>query len=101
MITESWAIYNIILLFHWVIYIFAPMLLFWAGWPIAGGLAMIIASFMPLLGQVWFTDSDAPGLGILLMLEFPPACIVTLVGIGISIARLIERLRDPTEPLSP
>jgi hypothetical protein len=79
----------------------APILLFRAGWPIAGGLAMIVASLMPLAGQIWFTDSDAPGLGLLLMLEFPPGCIVTIVGIGMTITRLIKRLNNPTEPLSP
>ena len=89
------------MLSHLVIYILVPILLFQAGWPIAGGVAMIVASFMPLAAQVWFTDSEAPGLGLLLMLELPPACIVTLVGIGITITRLIKRLRDPTEPLSP
>lgn len=93
MLVNSPALYFAILLLHFVAYLTAPVVLFRRGWPIAAGVAMLVSALLPIAGQVWFTDSDAPGLAFLLMLEAPPALLVLAVGIGITATRTIKRLR--------
>lgn len=50
------------------------------GWPIRAGLTMIAASLLPIMWQVAFTDSDAPGFGLMLFLMVPPALGVIFIG---------------------
>jgi hypothetical protein len=92
-IVQSWPLYTTILWAHWVIYLGGPIVLFWAGWPILGGLVMLAATVMPVAGQIWFTDSEAPGLGFLMILEVPPAILVLLIGVGLSTTKLVRKLR--------
>lgn len=86
MIVASWPLFYAMLYSHWVILVFAPILLFRAGWYVTGGIIMLLSTLMPLAGQVWFTDSDAPGLAFLLMIEAPAAILVLLAGIAMKFA---------------
>ena len=97
MITLSWPLYYAMLYAHWVLFLVAPIALFRLGWFATGGLVMLIATLMPIAGQTWFTDSDAPGLGLLLMVELPIAALVLLAGIGMSVARLVRRWRATSD----
>jgi hypothetical protein len=92
-IMESWALYNLMLVAHLVLYIAAPIWLFKRGWPIIGGLIMVASTVLPIAGQTWFTDSESPAFGLLIMLELPFASIVLLIGIGVSIAGWVARWR--------
>jgi hypothetical protein len=62
------------------------------GWPIRAGLTMGVAAFLPILWQVWFTDSDMPGFAFVWVLTFPPALIITLIGCLLCLMRLGRRL---------
>lgn len=95
MTASSWPMYYAMLYGHWVIFIFAPVALFKAGWPVTGGLVMLLSTLMPIAGQVWFTDSDAPGLVFLLILELPMAAMVLLAGIAMQLTALLNRRRIP------
>ena len=95
MIAVSWPMYYAMLYAHWVIFIFAPIALFRAGWPVTGGLIMALSTLMPIAGQVWFTDSDAPGLVFLLMMEVPIAALALLAGIAMKVTPLVDRRRNP------
>ncbi|HEX7819347.1 MAG TPA: hypothetical protein VF463_01870 [Sphingobium sp.] len=92
-IVESWSLYNLILVAHLVLYIGAPIWLFKQGWPILGGVVMVGSTILPIAGQTWFTDSESPAFGLLIMVELPFALIVLLVGTGISLARWIGEWR--------
>jgi hypothetical protein len=92
-IMESWPLYNLMLVDHLVLYMAAPIWLFKRGWSIIGGLVMVSSTILPIAGQTWFTDSDSPAFGLLIMLELPFAAIVLLVGIGISVARWVAKWR--------
>lgn len=50
------------------------------GGAIKAGLVMFAAAILPIMRQVWFTDSNAPGFIFPLMLMVPPAVIVMLGG---------------------
>ena len=76
---------------HWAIFIVSPIVLFKVGWPITGGVVMLLSTLMPIVGQVWFTDSDAPGLVFLLMIEAPIAAFVLFVAIAMKVSRLIQK----------
>ena len=95
MIAVSWPIFYAILYAHWAIFIVAPIALFRAGWPVSGGLFMLLSTLMPIAGQVWFTDSDAPGLAFLLMIELPIAALVLLAAIAMQVTALLNRRRNP------
>jgi hypothetical protein len=73
-------------------YVLAAIVLLRHGWFMRAGLAMALVSFVPLLWQVAFTDSDAKGFGFLLMLMLPPALLLVLVGCLIAAIRLGRRL---------
>lgn len=92
-ILESWALYNLTLLVHFLLYVAAPIILFKRGWPIAGGLVMVASTVLPIGGQTWFTDSDFPGFGLLLMMELPLATLVLLTGSVVSASRLLRERR--------
>ena len=95
MLAASWPMYYAMLYAHWAIFIVAPIALFRAGWPVTGGLIMLLSTLMPIAGQVWFTNSDAPGLVFLLMMEVPIAAVVLVVGIAMKVTALISRRRNP------
>lgn len=84
---QSWPLYEAMLYSHWVVYFVGLILMFKYGHPIAGGFIMLLAALMPLTGQAWFTDSEAPGLAFLLFIEGPPAAIVFIVGLAIGLSR--------------
>lgn len=94
-IVESWALYNLTLLVHLFLYLAAPTLLFKRGWPIVGGLVMVASTILPIGGQTWFTESDSPGFGLLLMVELPLAVLVLLIGVAISASRSLKEWRLP------
>ena len=89
-ITESWTLFYVTLASHFLLFFGAPVVLFKLRWPVAGGLAMLLSTLLPIAGQTWFTDSDAPGLAFLLMLEFPLAVLILAVGICVSIHRWLQ-----------
>lgn len=89
-IVESWTLYNLTLLVHFVLYLAAPILLFKRGWPVAGGLVMVASTILPISGQTWFTDSDSPAFGFLLMVELPLAVLVLLTGLAMSASRFLK-----------
>ena len=95
MLPASWPMYYAMLYAHWAIFIVAPIAMFRAGWPVTGGLIMLLSTLMPIAGQVWFTDSDAPGLAFLLMMEVPIAALVLVAGIAVKVTALIGRRRNP------
>jgi hypothetical protein len=82
--------FDAMIIAHSVIFIFAPILLFRAGWPLSGGVIMALSTLMPIAGQVWFTDSDSPGLGFLLLMELPIAGLVLLAGLVIRVTTLMS-----------
>jgi hypothetical protein len=92
-IIESWPLYNLTLVAHLVMYMAAPVWLFKRGWPITGGVVMAVSTILPIAGQTWFTDSESPAFGLLIMVELPFALLVVLVGIAISIARWVGEWR--------
>ena len=89
----SWPLFYAMLCLHWVIFVFAPILLFRAGWHVMGGVIMLLSTLMPLAGQVWFTDSDAPGLAFLLMIEAPAGMLVLLAGVAVKVAAFVRGQR--------
>lgn len=95
MIASSWPMYYAMLYGHWAMFIFAPVALFKAGWPVTGGLVMLLSTLMPIAGQVWFTDSDAPGLLLLLIIELPMAAMVLLAGTAMQLSALLRRRSTP------
>ena len=95
MLAASWPMYYAMLYAHWAIFIVAPIALFRAGWPVTGGLIMLLSTLMPIAGQVWFTDSDAPGFAFLLMMEVPIAALVLVAGIGMKVSAFMGRQRSP------
>jgi hypothetical protein len=59
------------------------------GRPVRAGLAMIAIALLPLVWQVTFTDSDAPGFGVLLLYMLPVPLVLIAVGILSRISRRI------------
>ena len=94
MIVMNQPLFWAMLFAHWAIFIFAPIVLFRAGWPVSGGVIMLLSTLMPIAGQVWFTDSDAPGLGLLLMVEVLIAGFVLLAGITMSVTAIVRGRRS-------
>lgn len=92
-IADSWALYNITLLMHVLLYFGGPVLLFRSGWPVAGGVVMLASTILPLAAQTWFTDSDVPGFAFLLMVEVPLALLALIAGCILSIVRLVIQRR--------
>jgi hypothetical protein len=95
MVAVSWPLYYAMLYAHWVLFAFAPIVLFRAGWHVTGGVIMLLSTLMPIAGQVWFTDSDAPGLAFLLMIEAPIAGLVLQVGIAMKVTAVVNGRRSP------
>jgi len=96
MVIQSQALLIAVFLLHLLIYIGAPLLLFILRRPILGGLLMLLSLPLPILGQVWFSDSDSPAFGVLLILELPIAILVLMAGIIVSATRWIRRRRTAT-----
>lgn len=71
---------NAVLLVAIAIYVIGGLLLLIRRKPVRAGLLMVLASLTPLTWQVAFTDSDAKGFGLLLLLMLPTALGVTLCG---------------------
>ncbi len=94
MIFESYPLFYAVFLLHYVLLIGAPVLLFRSGWPVTGGLISLASTVLPIAGQTWFTDSDMPGCGLLLMVEAPLAFLVLLIGVGLSATKLVQRRRS-------
>lgn len=95
MIVNSMALFYAIFLLHFFLLVGGPILLFRRGRFITGGVVALASTPLPILGQTWFTDSDSPALGALLMVEVPLAAIVLIVGITFSVTRLIRRRKHP------
>jgi hypothetical protein len=76
---------------HFVLYIAGPIWAFSRGRYVLAGLAMLLASLMPIAGQVWFTDSDSPALGLLLLFEAPLAFVAIALGLAFHISRWLGR----------
>lgn len=98
-IGESWALYNLTLITHLILYIAAPLFLFKRGWPIAGGLVMVASTILPIGGQTWFTDSESPAFGLLLMVELPLALVVLLIGVAVTSSRVMKKWQLSKKPL--
>jgi hypothetical protein len=79
------------LISHWVVFLCAPIVLFRAGWPITGGIVMLTSTLMPIIGQILFTDSDAPGLLFLLMMEVPIAGFALVVAFAMKLSRYLQK----------
>lgn len=77
------------------IYLIGGIWLLAKGRPVRAGLVMTLASLIPLTWQLNFTDSDAKGFALLLLLMLPPALGVIVVGLVWSAYRATERLRRP------
>lgn len=92
-IMESWTLYYLTLFVHMTLYIVAPVWLFRQGWPITGGLIMVASTILPIGGQTWFTDSESPAFGLLIIVELPLAVIVLLIGVLLTISRLVGMWR--------
>lgn len=64
------------------------------GRPVRAGLAMIAIALLPLVWQATFTDSDAPGFGILLLFMLPVPLVLIAAGIlGRISRRIFNRIR--------
>lgn len=61
--------------------------------PIRAGLVMMLASFIPLAWQLMFTETDAKGFALLLLLMLPPALGIILAGLVWRAYRTLERWR--------
>jgi len=72
---------------------FTALVIFLAkGCPVRAGLMMTLAALLPILWQIWFTDSDMPGFALLLALTLPPALIITVLGCLLCLVRLGRQL---------
>jgi len=92
-IMDSSALYYLTVLTHFGLYIIAPIWLFVRGWPIVGGVVMLASTILPIAGQIWFTNSEMPGFGLLLVVEFPLALMVLLIGVVVTLSRWFTRRR--------
>jgi hypothetical protein len=64
------------------------------GRPVRAGLAMIAIALLPLVWQATFTDSDAPGFGILFLFMLPVPLVLIAAGIlGRISRRIFNRIR--------
>jgi len=66
--------------------------LLFRGWPFRAGLAAFAISLLPLIWQVAFTDSDAPGFGVLLLLMVPLPLLLMAAGVIAALLRAVLRL---------
>ncbi|MDQ3520085.1 MAG: hypothetical protein M3466_16995 [Gemmatimonadota bacterium] len=73
------------------IYLIGGIWLLIKGRPIRAGLVMTLASLIPLAWQLNFTESDAKGFGLLLLLMLPPASGIILAGLVWRTYRTLER----------
>jgi hypothetical protein len=86
-----------------VLYVAAIQWLLFKGRPFVAGLASLLISLIPLGWQVLFTDSEAYGYGILLLLMAPLPLLLMVVGFTAAVVRLIRtRVNSPTsDPTGP
>jgi hypothetical protein len=79
------------LLLAFMLYLTVGTTLLMNGWPFRAGLAAAVAALAPAVGQILFTDSDAPGFLILLPLMLLPALLLMAVGAGLAFWRRASR----------
>jgi len=84
----------VVVLATFLLYVVIPgYLLFFKAWPLRAGIAMFVIALIPLSWQVYFTDSEAMGFGILLMIMLPLPLLLIGIGIVASLIRLTRRRR--------
>lgn len=85
---------SVVVLVTFVLYVAVPgYLLFFRGWPLRAGLAMLLVVFLPLTWQVNFTDSEAMGFGLLLVIMLPIPLLLVGIGLVAAIARFVGQRR--------
>ena len=72
---------SLVMIVSLALYVILPLVLLVRGWPMRAGLAMLFAAFLPLLWQGMFTDSNAPGFGVLLILTLPLPILLIAIGV--------------------
>jgi hypothetical protein len=80
---------GLVVLLTWVLYLGGGMLLMARRKPFRAGVAMAATAMLPLLWQVLFTDSDAPGFVFFGALLLMPAVLVMLLGVVAAVYRLL------------
>lgn len=83
---------TLVMLITLMLYLAVPIFLLTKGWPFRAGLAMLFVTLLPLLWQAWFTDSDAPGFGVLLFVMLPIPLALTAIGVLAALYRAIAEL---------
>lgn len=63
------------------------------GWVFRAGLITFIISLAPLTWQALFTESDAPGFGVLFLLMILGPLLLMAVGAVAALVRVVQRLR--------
>jgi hypothetical protein len=81
-----------IVLATFLLYVMVPgYLLFFRGWPLRAGFAMLAIAQIPLAWQVYLTDSEALGFGLLLVLMLPLPLLLIGIGAVAAIVRIVRR----------
>lgn len=91
---------TLVMIVSLALYIVAPLPFLAHGRFICAGLAMFSAALLPLIWQGIFTDSDAPGFGLLLLFTAPIPLFIVVVGLLVAAfraGRSIWRKRTPTD----
>jgi len=81
----------IVLIATVVAYFLVGTLLAMRGMLIRAGLAMLAISWLPLIWQVRFTDSDSNASGVLLVVMAPIPVIIIALGIISALVRLVRK----------
>jgi len=79
-----------IMLITGALYFSVPLWLLYKGWPIRVGLAGVAISLLPLTWQVTFTDSEALGFGLLLIVMLPLPLLTIAVGLVWAVVRAVR-----------
>ena len=88
----------IVVLVTALLYVTIPgYLLFFRAWPLRAGIAMFFIALIPLSWQVYFTDSEALGFGVLLVLMLPLPLLLIGVGTAAGLVRLVRRWHGANE----
>jgi hypothetical protein len=82
----------LVLLGTLVAYLSAAFELVRRGWLLRAGVVTFGISLVPLLYQGWFTDSDAPGFGLLLMLMLPLPLLLIALGVVVFAAKTLRKV---------
>jgi hypothetical protein len=70
------------------------------GWPIRAGLMGVAICLIPLTWQSIFTDSDAPGFGLLLLMMLPLPLMTIAAGLVWALVRTARRISDRSPQMS-